>query len=330
MECKIYDQTLTRIGILAGYQSLVWREQYCDTGALQLVVNKTDWMLDKLQDGNFIGLRGQDTLMVIKSHEDKDGQIWAYGSESKTVLADRIYDGTINAANVESTLRTAVMAKRPQPVLDLAPLRGLSATSGAQRTYPDLYTLSKTLCSAAGYGFRLVHDVAAKKLLYDVYCGVERTGVKFSGRYGNLTNFTRKMSSNGYKNVAYVAGGDEGSDRVVVVVGDTAAEGFARREMFVDARDLQQEDLTLTEYQALLTARGEEKLAETVPIDEIKFDINPVGFGTSFGLGDTIICVLPEYNAKLSTRITGFTRTLEENTDKLSLIIGTPVLRSVI
>lgn len=73
VECSIYDQTLTRVGLLSGFISLVWRESYVDSGAIQLVFNKTAYIAGLIRPGLFVGIPSSDTLMLIQSTEDKEG-----------------------------------------------------------------------------------------------------------------------------------------------------------------------------------------------------------------------------------------------------------------
>ncbi|MBQ6127088.1 siphovirus ReqiPepy6 Gp37-like family protein [Candidatus Saccharibacteria bacterium] len=332
MECNIYDKTLTKVGIISDFVSMRWAEQYSDTGSFYLTVNKDAETLSLLQKGIFIGVRPYDTLMYIYSTEDKNGQIWAYGAEAKWLLTQRVYDGKLVCSNVESTLKTAVMAQRPLPILGTAPDRGLTGRITSQRSYATLFDMSKAWCDSVGYGFRLVHDRAARLLRYDVYEGQVQPNAVYSEKYRNMQNLVRTQSEKMLANVAIVRGGGEGEDRTKVYVGDTTSTGFERQELYVDARDIvfDENEMTQSEYEDMLRARGSEKLAEKVAVDEITFDISSDDYGTVVHLGDTIRCSLPEYGLTASVRITGVTMTYEQNVQTVSLSLGTPVLRSSI
>lgn len=222
------------------------------------------------------------------------------------------------------------MSKRPYSILELAPLRGLTKTATSQRTYVSLYGISQVLCNSAGYGFRLIHDKKLKKLLYDVYEGTERNGIKFSEKYGNLSNLTMLLSETNFRNVAYVGGAGEGADRQFVTVGATDASDFNRREIYVDARDIQQEEgQSTSEYRQLLQARGIEQLNECNSVIEVSFEISSKDFGTSFFLGDIITCILQEYGMRISVRVAEFTKTYEGNTETTALTLGSPIIRGI-
>lgn len=101
-----------------------------------------------------------------------------------------------------------------------------------------------------------------------------------------------------YKNFAYVAGEGEGSARVIVEVDLRSSADEERREVYVDARDLQstyQDDAgdehtyTADQYRALLRQRGLEKLAEYQKIETVNGDVDPnanLTYGVDFDLGD--------------------------------------------
>lgn len=332
MECNIYDKTLTKIGIISDFVSLKWNEQYSDAGSFNLVVNKDSEALSLLQTGVFVGVRPYDTLMYIYSTEDKKEQIWAYGAEAKWLLKQRVYDGKLVCNNVESTLKTAITNSRPLSIFGTSASRGLTARLKSQRSYNTLFDMSKAWCDAVGYGFRMVHDRAAKKLLYDVYEGQVQSNAVFSEKYRNMQNLIRTQSEKQMANVATVLGAGEGDERTKVIVGDTTSTGFNRQEIYVDARDVvfDPDTETQADYLEKLENRGREKLAELVRIDEIKFDISADDYGTIMKLGDTIRCSLPEYELNASVRITGVTTVYESNVQTTSLSLGTPVIRSTI
>ena len=329
MECNIYDGTLTKIGVINDFVSMQWSEAYCDVGSFYIVCNKDDEALSLLQIGNFVGVRRYDTLMIIYSVKDQKGQIWAYGAEAKWLLTKRVYDGTLVCRNVEDTLKQAVRDTNPYSIIQTEADQGLTETIRSQRSYLTLFDMSKAWCDMVGYGFRLVHDRSAKKLYYRIYEGQTQNNAVFSERYRNLQNLIRTQSEKQTANVAIVLGSGEGEERTKLIVGDTTSTGLARKEICIDARDLQKdENETQEEYEEKLEARGLEKLAEAAATDDITFDIDSTDFGTVFNLGDLIRCNLPEYGYYESVRVTGFTTTYENNAEKTALTLGTAVIRS--
>lgn len=328
MECSVYDATLTRLATISSFASLIWGEEYCGDGKLQLVVNTTDDMLALLQAGRFFGIPGHNTLMYIRGTQDAGDKLWVYGAEAKVLLKRRVYNGIIQCNNIEESSRTVMTGAAPYSIMGQAVSRGLTGRSTSRLTRPVVYTAITTWCASANYGFRMVHDKTAKKLLLDVYSGSDKTINKFSEKYNNVTNAKRVKSEVDWANVAVVAGSGEEADRVVITVGDTETAGMERSEIFVDARDLQPgSDETYEEYVEVLRTRGREKLLDRQRTDEITFDINGEGFATDYWLGDVVRRVMNSYSEYVDVRIIGYTETWEGNAYKLKITVGTPLIR---
>lgn len=332
MAFNIYDRSLVRIGEINTIISSVWQEKYCDRGACQLVVTDSPTAARLLVPDNFVGKTGGNTLWQIKTKEKRDGLLWANGFTSNyTLLDDRIYDGIHKSSVIETDLRAAVIGKRPAPIVGLTPARGLTGAVLSEHTYPTLFALCKDLCASADYGFRFLHDKVNKKLLFDVYQGVERPNAKFSEPFGNLAHLVLQQSNMDFKNMAYVGGSGREEERIYTEAGQTSAAGLDRREMFVDARDLRHDETeqTIDEFKALLRQRGLEKLNENNQKLSVSFEVNTEDFGKSFTLGDVIYCVLPEDDLKLFVRVIAFEETIENNAASLSITVGTPIIQTI-
>ena len=94
----------------------------------------------------------------------------------------------------------------------------------------------------------------------------------------NIRNVVYNRNSSSYKNFAYVAGAGEGSDRIIITV-DARLPGEERKEIWVDARDLQQKDedgneIPLETYKQQLDQRGREKLAEYRMVETINSGVD--------------------------------------------------------
>ena len=331
MAFNIYDENLVRVGEINTLISSTWQEKYNDKGVCQLVVSESEVASSLLLPDRFVGKSGRDTVWQIKTKEKRDGFIWANGfTTNYTMLEDRVYDGIHTSGNVASDLRAAVMEKRPTGIIGLAEDRGLTGNVVSQHTYPTLFALAKDLCVGLEYGFRFLHDRTHKRLLFDVYQGEAKENARFAEKFGNLANLVLQQSNVDFKNVAYVGGGGQEEDRTYVICGATEAEGIARREMFVDARDLRLEDgQTQADYEALLRQRGLEKLNERNQKLSVSFDVNPDDFGESYALGDVIYCLLPADGLKLFVRVIAFEEVIEHNATTLSITVGTPIIQTI-
>ena len=102
-----------------------------------------------------------------------------------------------------------------------------------------------------------------------------------------------------------------------------------RRELWVDARDMQQHsdntDYTDAQYQDLLFQRGLEKLVDYAAIEKVDSDVDPAAnlvYGTDFDLGDLCTYRYSDVNIECSKRITEIQEIFEGSKRTLSVIFG--------
>jgi len=134
----------------------------------------------------------------------------------------------------------------------------------------SVFSAIKELCEQYELGFRLVRNFDTSELYFDIYSGDNRTTqqssiapVIFSPGLENLKNTTEVNSITEYKNVAYVFG-KNGSE--IVYADNTTAEtnGFDRRVMFVDAKDV--ENVPGPTLTSILRNKGLDALAKQRPL----------------------------------------------------------------
>ncbi len=106
--------------------------------------------------------------------------------------------------------------------------------------------------------------------------------------------------------------------------------GFERRELYVDARDLQQLSLenpmTSEEYTEALTTRGQEKLSDTQLVQSFSATVrtfNPTyEYGVDFLLGDTITVTDERLGLSVSAVVEGVERSVGKNGEDMILTLG--------
>ena len=115
-----------------------------------------------------------------------------------------------------------------------------------------------------------------------------------------------------------ILGEGEGSGRKQQVAGDNAKVGFTRRELYVDARDIQSESnnesgetqtLSPAEYASALIQRGDEKLAECQVTETFEAQLRVFGdiqyeFGVDYEKGDKVTVRDRQLGVIVSARIT--------------------------
>ena len=130
--------------------------------------------------------------------------------------------------------------------------------------------------------------------------------------------------------VAVVQGAGEGENRATVTVGLTDATEADRRELYVDARDVQpdEEKGETTKSQAYLErlmARGTNKLLEQLRTGSIELTIDAEGLSP----GDVAYCTIPELGYKATVRVADVITQSQSDSTTRTVRLGTPVWRKL-
>ena len=185
-------------------------------------------------------------------------------------------------------------------------------------------------------GFRVRGDYKEKQFVFEVYEGKDRSEnqrenkrVIFSEVYRNISNTTYTTNSQNYKTHAIIFGDGTGMARTVIeaTIGGEAS-GWERREVAVDARDIQREKLTEEQYQAALIQRGTEKLAEygivecleAVTLPEVNFK-----YKRDYDLGDIVTVNKKAWGVKMDKRITEIQEIYENGGFQIVPTFGEPL-----
>lgn len=198
-----------------------------------------------------------------------------------------------------------------------------SVLSGSSIQYQNSYGIVKEevekLCETYDFGFKeepVDPFVPASNVVFYKGRDLSQT-VEFTTDAENVLSESYESSDYDQKNVALVAGEGEGTARTLTTVG--TGSGIDRKELYVDARDLQSENddvvMSPTEYQQALANRGNEKLAEQKAILLLDGDINIQNqlyeYGVDYDLGDTVRRSSPLFGLTYNAQITEITEIYE-------------------
>lgn len=341
MDLYIYNPDIEMQGVIDGYSSLRWRRRFFEPGEFELHCPATDENIALLQDGNIIHRLDRQEAGIIEgiSIETTDtggDEITVTGRMGASMLDRRIIIPTISfTGTVEDAMRKVVsdnaITARPLPHLVLGTRRGFTPTCSFQATYKTVLAVCEALGKAAPLGFRVRLDVPNQQWVFEVYEGInrsvtqtERPYVLFSSEYSNITGAIYTRDSTGYANFAYVGGEGEGSARTIITIDQT--NGEERRELWVDAKDLQKGDLSDADYKAQLTQRGLEKLAEVARLESFSaVAVNTANFEylTDWDLGD--IVSFERWGIRLDQRITEVEEVDENGVITITPTCGSPL-----
>lgn len=350
---EVNDTTFDSIGEVNQYESLIWPDKFNGFGTFELWAPITDENSQYFKKGNILWCGGDNAAVVeiVKSEIDEIGTK-TYNVKGRTLemlLTTRIIWGTYNAVNKDaSTAMYEIVnqncvnpsnANRKIPYLKLAEDLKFGGKITYQKTGGEVYDSLSTIASTYDLGFNVLFKPKTKELIFEVVEGVDRTveqstndPVEFSTELEDLLSSSYYTNDQDVKNVAFVQGEGSGSSRKSVISGETDSKGFMRRELYVDARDLQstsvdengeEQNLSPTEYTQVLTQRGDDKLSECKTTETFEAQIRVFGdvqyeFGVDYKKGDKVTVRDEQLNVVVSARIT---EVQEEFDDEYALVL---------
>ena len=350
------DGTFDSLGEINKYTSLIWPDKFNGYTSFELNAPVTPENRNLIKKGNIIWCGGNNACIIeiIQSDMNENGQktYKVKGRTLEMLLTTRIIWGTYNCVGkYSSTAMYEIVDKqcvnptdsyRKIPFLECAEDKQLGKIISFQKTGGEVYDAVESIATDAELGFDILFRPREKKLIFKVTEGVDRTVFSASGDVSNLVIFSTDLedilSSSYYTNdqdvktLAYVSGEGEGTDRIYITSGNTATKGLIRREMYVDARDLQSkvsnEDGTITQisdddYRDMLNDRGTEKLAECITAESFEAKMRVIGniqykYGIDYNKGDKVII----QDTELGVQVIGKVTEISENyDDEYELII---------
>lgn len=350
------DGTFDSLGEINKYTSLIWPDKFNGYTSFELNAPVTPENRNLIKKGNIIWCGGNNACIIeiIQSDMNENGQktYKVKGRTLEMLLTTRIIWGTYNCVGkYSSTAMYEIVDKqcvnptdsyRKIPFLECAEDKQLGKIISFQKTGGEVYDAVESIAMDAELGFDILFRPREKKLIFKVTEGVDRTVFSTSGDVSNLVIFSTDLedilSSSYYTNdqdvktLAYVSGEGEGTDRIYITSGNTETKGLIRREMYVDARDLQSkvsnEDGTITQisdddYRDMLNDRGTEKLAECITAESFEAKMRVIGniqykYGIDYNKGDKVII----QDTELGVQVIGKVTEVSENyDDEYELII---------
>lgn len=324
------------VGIIENPSSAIWTRRYQKPGDFELYFPASDDALALIADDCFITREDAPEVMIVErveltTSEEEGNYIRVTGRGAECLLERRIVlnqtrlSGRVDAAIhrlVDENAISPADADRMLPIIMLLP-DILASSILAQYTGTNLLKTVQEICKAYGLGFRAVVDDYNKLTpVIELMLGVDRSEdqtenspVIFAPEYENLLSSSYVLDTTKYKNVAIVAGEGEGTARKRAIYG--SASGMARRELYVDARDMSTNDGEISEadYSAQMLARGAEKLAEHGITEAFDGEIdtsNTFILDKDYTCGD-IVTVENEYGIRKNERITAIMESWDGN-----------------
>jgi len=341
MEIRIYSQDLRFQGVSENQTSISWHRKYFEPGDFEIHTPITPENVKLYQLGNLVWLQGAVEAGVIEDLKYEEtsniNEIAIKGRFLESYMDRRvIYPQVDFEGKTEVAMRKLLDDLiEPFPYVELGELQGYEEEVSFQVTWKNLLDYEQRLAMASNLGFRFKPDFTARKIYFDVYKGLDRTrnqhvrsSTEFSDDFDNINSATFSTNDQLEKTVAYVAGEGEGAARRIVIVGDSEGTGYARRELYVDARDLSSDGLTDAQYEAALIQRGIEKLNENLKSTMLECVTIPLGnfnYKKDYDLGDIVTTKKTNWNVGQDLRITEIEEVYEHGAMQVVPTLGNPL-----
>lgn len=324
MEFYILDNDRHMVAVVDYFMSAIWTPRYSDVGDFELQLPPSIEVFKTIKEDYFVTRLDDDMVGVIEkirlvTDSESGNYILVSGRCAKSILDRRIvWRQTTLSGTVEDCVRQLITENVVSPAdpnrritgFRLADRKGFKWTMGMQVTGDNLLEVITKICKTYGYGFKVILE--NDEFVFVLLKGADRSlsqeinpHVEFSPEFDNVITIEYAKEKTEFKNVALIAGEGEGADRKNTSVGQ--ASGLNRRELFVDARDISTNDGEIDSgtYDALLSERGQEKLAECVMSTEFSGQVEPstnYEYKVDYFLGD-VIQITNEYGVTATCRI---------------------------
>ena len=336
---RVDDTAFENIGEVNQYDSLIWPDKFNGYASFELWAPITEENSEYFKKGNVLWCGGDNAAVVeiVKSIIDDKGTktFNVKGRTLEMILTTRIIWGTYNASNkhastvmydiVKQNCINPTNTNRKIPYLECSEDKHIGDKISIQKTGDEVYATLNTIAASSDIGFNVLFRPKEKKLIFEVVAGVDRTieqnevdPVEFSTDLEDILSSSYYTNNQDEKNVAFVQGEGDGTSRISQISGNNELKGFGRRELYIDARDIQSESvnedgtttsLTPAEYKAALTNRGDDKLSECEVTETFEAQIRVFGdiqyeFGKDYRKGDKVTVRDRQLSVVVSARIT--------------------------
>lgn len=320
MELYVFDINFNRLGVIDNYEEVEIERKYYKHSTLSLTVKANEENIKLLLADDYrILVKSTDLsrgyIVEIPQFEDGKSSFIEIKAYSLSIMTNwRIIQGQQRfKGNLESVIKGFVNANciNPSDLKRKIPNLVLGANTGINIITDEMYNnkpLDESLweiCEKFEVSYEILMNHDKKQFEFIVYQGADRSAeqsdnpqIIFAKAFDNVLKQSFVDDKSNYRSTAYVAGEGEGPERTVLKVNDNYS-GLDRRELFIDARDLQSNfkdengnevSIPEAEYLAILQERGLNKLSEYQRIRTFESDIDnsQFKFGEDYYLGDKV------------------------------------------
>lgn len=191
--------------------------------------------------------------------------------------------------------------------------------------YTNLAEELEQICTYGEIGYNIQADLSAKKWVFDVVKGVDRTKkqkevspVVFRTEYSNISEYTYAEDNMDSKNTFYAGGEGKDENRLVYILNGENT-GIEREEVFLDLANAKNiTDLTFLAKQQLKDYESKNNIEVlTLP--------SPFEFEKAYFLGDKVTVIISKLGLEIDTIVTSVVENWEREGYNCQLKFGSEI-----
>lgn len=375
---RVNNTEITLIGEVNNASSVIYSKRFVGYGRLEMYVPLTNENIELCKVGNMLsmGSSGHYCYMITGIEPQKDENrfvkvkvtgrgleellyrriLYASHKYSNVPLSDVMYDlVNVNFINVASGYERRLMPH--MKLIDDAFEQNIGPTVTLQRTGKSVKDRLDEICEDYDVGYEVYYDRDVNKFVFSVLehrdmtlSGNATVPVIFDTETDDILESTYSYNVESERNMALVVGEAQDSTeqdvriRAKVIVGNDTLTGYDRKELYIDARDLQSEsenesgsmeEMSDAEYEELLRNRGAVKLSENAIVQSLDANIRYYGsqyeYDVDYMLGDKVTIVDRDMNIIVDAYISEVEQVYSDAYElRLTIGTGVPTLYSKI
>lgn len=356
MELLVFDLGLNNIGLIDVFIECKIEVNYDKLSELRLIVDASKENIALLQEDMILTKDNDLQRGYIIKHvgflDDNSSRLRIEAWSLNIMLNDRLIIGQQSfSGDIEDVMKAFVNANAVNPVnpsriipnLVIAENTGINIEVNEATIDEPLDEYLYELANKHDNSWDILLDHENKRYNFITWQGLDKTTeqdlnthVVFSKELDNIITQQYVTDNLHYKTTAIVAGEGEDIDRVRITVGDELS-GYDRKEVFVNARDLQSSykdendiEITLTsnQYKDILNERGKNILTEYRPTRTFESEIDMYSqfeYGVDYFCGDKVTIENEDIGIVMHTRVISAIELYTKDSDELKLEFGSKI-----
>lgn len=353
MELEVFDLALNNIGLVDVYEEIKFEINYEKRSELIFIVDASVENIELLKEDVILTKHNDLERGYIIKHveflDDNSSRLLIEALSVNVLLNDRLILGQqSHSGNVEDVMKAFVNVNAVNPAnpnrvipnLVIGENRGIDIEVNETTIDVPLDEYQYELARKYDVSWDLLLDHKNKKYVFTTWQGADRTTeqndnhhVVFSKDLENIITQEYVTDNQQHKTTAIVAGEGDDAERVRLTVNDELS-GYDRKEIFVDARNLQSKykddrdrEVTMTpaEYKDALKERGKNTLTEYKPIRTFESEVDMYSqfeYGIDYFCGDKVTIENEDVGIVMHPRIVRAVELYTKDGDDLKLDFG--------